>query len=62
MKRGAGGLTSVGLSMIVAFLYFVFTAVTIAMGKSGMLTPILAASLSHMVMLILSLMLIFDLP
>ena len=62
MKRRAGGLASVGLSIIVAFLYFVFDAVSIALGKSGILTPILAASLSHVIMLVFALILIMDLP
>jgi len=62
MKKRATGLASVGLSIIVAFLYFVFTAISIALGKSGVLTPILAASLSHLIMLIFALVLIADLP
>ena len=62
MKRRAGGLASVGLSIIVAFLYFVFTAVSMALGKSGILAPILAASLSHVIMLVFALLLIEDLP
>ena len=62
MKKQATGLASVGLSIIVAFLYFVFSAVSIALGKNGMLTPILAASLSHVIMLVFSLILISDLP
>lgn len=62
MKRRATGLASVGLSIIVAFLYFILSAVSIALGKSGMLSPILAASLSHLIMLIFALLLIADLP
>lgn len=62
MKKRATGLASVGLSIIVAFLYFVFTAISIALGKSGVLTPILAASLSHLIMFVFALVLITDLP
>jgi len=62
MKGRAGGLASVGLSIIVAFLYFVFSAVSIALGKSGILLPIIAASLSHIIMLVFALILIMDLP
>jgi lipopolysaccharide export system permease protein len=62
MKRRATGLASVGLSIIVAFLYFVFSAVSIALGKSGILAPFLAASLSHLIMLIFAFVLIADLP
>jgi lipopolysaccharide export system permease protein len=61
MKRRAGGLTSVGLSIIVVFLYFVLNAVTIALGKSAILAPILGASLSHLIMLAFALILISDL-
>lgn len=62
MKRRATGLASVGLSIIVAFLYFVFNAVAIALGKSGILAPLLAASLSHVIMLVFAILLISDLP
>jgi lipopolysaccharide export system permease protein len=62
MKKRATGLAAVGLSIIVAFLYFVLNAVSIAIGKNGILTPILAASLSHLIMLVFALLMIADLP
>jgi len=62
MRRRATGLSSVGFSIIVGFLYYVLNAVSIALGKAGILTPILAASLSHIVALFFSLYLIETLP
>jgi len=62
MRRRATGLSSVGFSIIVGFLYYVLNAVSLALGKAGILTPILAASLSHMVALLFSLYLIETLP
>jgi lipopolysaccharide export system permease protein len=61
-KRRATGLSSIGLSIMVGFLYYILEAISIALGKTGMLTPILAASLSHIIMLFFSLYLIQSLP
>jgi len=47
MKKRATGLSSVGISIMVGFLYYVSNAVGIAMGKAGLLIPVIAASLSH---------------
>jgi lipopolysaccharide export system permease protein len=47
MRKRATGLSSVGLSMMVGFFYYVLNAVSIALGKAGILMPALAASLSH---------------
>lgn len=62
MKRRATGMSSVGLSMMVGFLYYVLNAVSIALGKAGVFTPILAASFSHVIALIVALYLIKSLP
>jgi lipopolysaccharide export system permease protein len=62
IKNRATGLSSVGLSLMVGFFYYVLNAVSIALGKAGLLAPFLAASLSHFVILILSLYLISKLP
>ena len=62
MKKRATGLSSVGLSIIVGFLYYVLNAVGIALGKAGILTPILSVSLSHLLGLTTSLYLIKSLP
>ncbi len=47
MKKRATGMSSIGISLMVGFLYYVLNAVCIALGKSGLFIPILAASLSH---------------
>lgn len=62
MKRRATGLSSVGLSIMVGFLYYVLNAVSVALGKSGILMPALAVSLSHIVALFSALYLIHTLP
>jgi lipopolysaccharide export system permease protein len=62
MKKQATGLSSLGLSIIVGFLYYVLNAIGIALGKAGILMPILSASLAHIIVLIFSLYLIFTLP
>jgi len=62
MRRRATGLSSLGLSIMVGFLYYVLSAVSIAVGKTGLLMPFLAASLSHITGLLTSLYLINTLP
>lgn len=62
MKRRATGLSSIGLSLVVGFLYYILDAISIALGKGGLFMPILAASLSHIVALFSSLYLIAALP
>lgn len=49
MKKRATGLSSIGISIMMGFLYYVFSAVGIALGKAGILIPALAASLSHII-------------
>ena len=62
MRRKATGLSSIGLSIMMGFLYFILDAVSIALGKGGILTPLLAAALSHIIVLTYSLYLIARLP
>jgi len=62
MKKRATGLSSIGLSIMVGFLYYVLNAVSIALGKAGALAPILAASLSHILAFGTALYLIDRLP
>lgn len=62
MKKRATGLSSLGISIMVGFLYFVLNAISIALGKSGMLTPFLSASLIHILGFLSSLYLISKLP
>ena len=61
-KKRATGLSSIGISIMVGFLYYVFDAISIALGKGGVLTPLLSASLSHLVGLVFGLYLINTLP
>jgi lipopolysaccharide export system permease protein len=62
MKKRATGLSSLGVSIMVGFLYYVLNAVGIALGKAGILMPILSASLSHIVTFLSALYLIHTLP
>lgn len=51
MKKRATGLSSIGISIMMGFLYYVLTAVSIALGKSGILAPLLSAGLPHIIAL-----------
>jgi len=62
MRRRATGVSSLGVSILAAFIYYVLNAVCIALGKSGILPPIISASLSHIIVLSTSLYLIFSIP
>lgn len=62
IKRRATGISTIGISIMLAFFYYVLNAVCIAFGKSGILAPILSASLSHIIAIGLSFYLIFELP
>ncbi len=62
MRKRATGMAAIGVSISVGFLYYVLDAVCLAIGKSGLLFPALAASLSHIIVLSGSLYLISKLP
>lgn len=62
MHRKATGLSSIGISIMVAFLYYILDAVFIAIGRGGILPPFLAASLSHLTGITFSIYLIKSLP
>lgn len=62
MKKRATAVSSFGMSVLVGFLYYVVNAVSIALGKGGVLMPALSVSLSHLIALIFSLRLISTLP
>ena len=62
MRRRAAGLSSLGISLFVGFLYYVAIAVSTAFGKGGVLNPFLSASLSHLLALSTGLYLISTLP
>jgi lipopolysaccharide export system permease protein len=62
MKKRATGISSLGVSIMLGFIYYVVDAVSIAFGKAGYLAPIIAASLSHIIFFLLGLYLIYNLP
>ncbi len=62
MKKRATGLSSLGISIMMGFLYYVMSAVSIALGKAGVFPPIISASFSHIVALMVSIYLINTLP
>lgn len=62
IKKRATGLSSLGLSLMLGFLYYVLNAISIALGKAGILMPFLAVSLSHIVAILFSVYLIGTIP
>ncbi|MDD5027481.1 MAG: LptF/LptG family permease [Candidatus Omnitrophica bacterium] len=62
IQKRATGLSSIGIAIIVGFLYYIFDAVCIALGRGGMLPPIIAVSSTHIVALAFSVYLISHLP
>jgi len=62
IRKRATGLSSLGLSLMLGFLYYVLNAISIALGKAGIFTPLLAASLSHIVALAFGAYLISTIP
>lgn len=62
IRKRATGMAAIGISIGVGFLYYVLDAVCLAIGKSGLIFPSLAASLSHIIVLTGSLYLISKLP
>lgn len=61
-QKRATGLSSIGISIMLGFLYYILDAVFIAIGRGGALPPLLAASLSHIIALAFSAYLINSLP
>jgi lipopolysaccharide export system permease protein len=62
MRRRATGLSSIGICILVGFLYYILDAVCIALGKGGILPPLVSASLSHVIALIFGTYLIASMP
>jgi len=62
MHKRATGLSSIGISIMVGFLYYIIDAVFIAIGRGGAIPPFAAASLSHAIALTFSLIFINNLP
>jgi len=51
IRKKATGLSAIGISIMVGFLYYILDAICLALGKYGLLMPSLAASLSHIIVL-----------
>ncbi|MCU0651163.1 MAG: LptF/LptG family permease, partial [Candidatus Omnitrophica bacterium] len=62
MRKRATGLSSLGVALMVGFLYYILNAVSIALGKAGILPPFICASLTHAAAFTYSLYLIKGLP
>ena len=62
MQKRATGLSSIGISIIVGFLYYILDAICVAIGRGGVLPPFVAASLVHVIALTFSIYLISHLP
>ncbi|MDD5669804.1 MAG: LptF/LptG family permease, partial [Candidatus Omnitrophica bacterium] len=62
VKRRSAGLSSVVISLMLGFLYFVINAISVALGKAGILVPFIAASLSHILALYTTYYLLKKLP
>jgi lipopolysaccharide export system permease protein len=62
MKKRATGLSSLGVAIMVGFLYYVVNAISLALGKAGAFPPLLAVSLSHLLALGVSVYLIKTQP
>ena len=60
-KRGQT-MASLGLCIGISFIYYVFNQTSIAMGKLGLITPLVSAALSHSFFLTLSILMIRKLP
>lgn len=60
IKKFGTGISSLGISIIMAFSYYVINAISIALGKAGFLTPVLSVSLSHIITLAVSFYLISE--
>jgi lipopolysaccharide export system permease protein len=62
IRKKATGLSSLGLSLVMGFFYYVFDAVSIALGKAGYLDPLFSASLIHILALVFGIYLISKIP
>ena len=49
-RRKALTFTSIGISIAIGFLYYVFTAVSIALGKAGVFHPVVAGWLANVIL------------
>ncbi len=61
-RKRATGLSSIGITIMVGVLYYILEAITIALGRGGIIAPILAVSLSPLIGIGFSSHLIRNLP
>jgi lipopolysaccharide export system permease protein len=59
IKGRVTALSSLGISFMVGFLYYVSNAICLALGKAGFFSPLIAASLGHILFFLLGIYLIF---
>jgi lipopolysaccharide export system permease protein len=57
-----GAMAGIGISVLVGLIYYVSTYFTLAMGKGGMLPPLIAAHISNIVFFIIAIALIKHTP
>jgi lipopolysaccharide export system permease protein len=62
VKKRASGLSSIGISILVVFLYYILEATCVAFGRGGWVAPFLAVSLSHIIAFSTGIYLILKLP
>lgn len=62
MRRRATGMSSLGLAIMMGFLYYVLNAVSVAVGKGGFISPLLAGWLPFLIAFSYSFYLIRNLP
>lgn len=62
MHKRATGISSLGISIVMGFLYYVLNAVSLALGMAGKLPPFLSAFLSHIIAFSFSIYMINKLP
>jgi len=62
MHKRATGLSSIGLSIMVGFLYYIVDAIFVAVGIGGALLPSIAVSASHIIAFSYAAFLIYHLP
>ncbi len=62
MRKRATGLSSIGLSIMVGFFYYIADAIIVAFGRGGVFMPAIAVSLTHIIGLAFALYLINTSP
>jgi lipopolysaccharide export system permease protein len=62
IRKRSTGLSSIGLSLVVGFLYYVVNSISIALGKAGIFPPFLSASLTHILAFMVSAYMSSSLP